>query len=90
MNIFVDSLLKEGGHKQSDIARAIGVTRQLISYVIAGKRELSLSLALKLESYFNLPKGKLLKTQAENSVAGYKQRLKNELGVSILNIKQHA
>ncbi len=58
---YIHSLIKERKQKQSDIARAIGVQRQLISYIIAGRRELSISLALKLESYFNLPEGKLLK-----------------------------
>lgn len=81
---YIHSLIKEGKQKQSDIARAIGVQRQLISYIIAGKRELSISLALKLESYFNLPEGKLLKMQAQNSVRKYKQQLKNELTEQLL------
>ncbi len=76
---YIDFLIKEGGHKQSDIARAIGVQRQLLSYIIAGRRELSMSLALKLESFFNLPEGKLLKMQAENGIRNYKAKLKNEL-----------
>ncbi len=81
---YIDSLIKEGGHKQSYIARAIGVQRQLLSYIIAGRRELSMPLALKLESYFNLPEGKLLKKQAENSIHNYKGQLKNELAEQLL------
>lgn len=81
---YIDSLIKEGGHKQSDIARAIGVPRQLLSYIIAGRRELSMPLALKLESFFNLPEGKLLKMQAENSVRNYKRQLKKELAEQLL------
>lgn len=81
---YIDSLIKEGGHKQSDIARAIGVQRQLLSYIIVGRRELSMSLALKLESFFNLPEGKLLKMQAENSIHNYKHQLKNELAEQLL------
>jgi plasmid maintenance system antidote protein VapI len=76
---YIDSLIKEGRHKQSDIARAIGVQRQLLSYIIAGRRELSIPLALKLESFFNLPEGKLLKMQTENSIHNYKHQLKDEL-----------
>lgn len=81
---YIDSLIKEGGHKQADIARAIGVQRQLLSYVISGRRELSMPLALKLESFFNLPEGKLLKMQTENSINNYKQLLKNELAEQLL------
>lgn len=80
----IDSLIKESGHKQSDIARAIGVQRQLLSCVISGRRELSLPLALKLESFFNLPEGKLLKMQTEISIHNYKQQLKNELTEQLL------
>lgn len=76
---YIESLLNKGGHKQSDVARAIGVPRQMLSYVIADRRELSMSLALKLESYFNLPEGKLLKMQAQQSVTDYKLNLKREL-----------
>jgi Plasmid maintenance system antidote protein len=81
---YIDSLIKEGRHKQSDIARAIGVQRQLLSYIIAERRELSMPLALKLESFFNLPEGKLLKMQVENSILNYKHQLKNELAERLL------
>jgi len=75
----IESLIEKGGYRQSDIARAIGILRQSLSYVIAGRRELSMPLALRLESFFNLPEGELLKMQALESVRIYKQRLKHEL-----------
>lgn len=75
----IDSLIKKGGYKQSDIAKAIGVHRQLLSSVIMGKRELSMQMALKLESFFNLPEGKLIKMQVENSISRYKYNLKTDL-----------
>lgn len=81
---YIDSLIKGSEHNQAEVARAIGVQRQLLSYVIAGRRELSMPLALKLESFFNLSEGKLLKMQAENSVHNYKQQLKNELAEQLL------
>ncbi|GHT11188.1 hypothetical protein FACS189432_09190 [Bacteroidia bacterium] len=81
---YIDSLIKEGGYKQSEIARAIGVQRQVLSYIIAGRRELSIPLALKLESFFNLPEGKLLKMQTENSIRNYKQQLEEELADRLL------
>jgi len=75
----IDSLIKKGGYKQSDIAKAIGAHRQLLSSVIMGKRELSMQMALKLESFFNLPEGKLIKMQVENSISRYKYNLKTDL-----------
>jgi len=81
---YIEALIKEGGYRQSDVARAIGVPRQLLSYVVAGRRELSLSLALKLESFFDLPEGKLLKMQVEDSIQSYKQQLKKELAAQLI------
>ena len=43
-------------------------------------------LALKLESFFNLPEGKLLKMQAEESVHKYKQKLRGELVGELLKV----
>jgi len=83
---YIGSLIKTGGHRQSDIARSVGVPRQLLSYVIGGKRELSMPLALKLESFFNLPEGKLLKMQAEESIRAYKQKLREELVGELLHV----
>lgn len=81
---YIESLLNKGEHKQSEVARAIGVPRQMLSYVIADRRELSMPLALKLESYFNLPEGKLFKMQAQQSVVDYKLHLKRELAEHLL------
>lgn len=83
---YIDSLIKKSGYKQSDIARAIGVQRQSLSYIIGGRRELSMPLALKLESFFNLPEGKLLKMQAENSIHDYKHQLVNKLVEQLLKV----
>lgn len=85
---YIEALLSKRGYKQSDVAREIGVPRQLLSYVILGKRELTVSLALKLESFFSLPEGKLLKLQAEQSVKNYKHNLRCELVECLL--KQNA
>lgn len=84
---YIDSIIKEAGYKQSDVARAIGVSRQLLSYVIAERRELSMQLALKLESFFNLSEGKILKIQTEVAIYRYKQRLKSELLQQLLNAR---
>ena len=81
---YIESLIKKTGRSQSGIARTIGVHRQSLSYVIAGQRELSISLALKLESFFNLSEGVLMKIQAEESVRNYKQELKRKLVEKLL------
>ena len=83
---YIKSLLKEVGHSQSDIARAIGVPRQSLSYIISGRRELSMPLALKMESFFNLPEGQLLKMQTEEIIQKYKRGLKDELLKLLLKI----
>ena len=82
----IEYLIKKNGYSQYDIARAIGVHRQSLSYVIAGRRELSMSLALKLESFFNLREGELMKIQAEESVRNYKRELKRELAGKLLKV----
>lgn len=82
---YIDSLIVTGNFKQSDIAKAIGVHRQLLSSVILEKRELSMPLALKLESFFNLPEGKLIKMQVDCSITRYKKRLKIELVKELLS-----
>ncbi len=82
---YIDSLIVTGNFKQSDIAKAIGVHRQLLSSVILEKRELSMQLALKLESFFNLPEGKLIKMQVDCSITRYKKRLKIELVKELLS-----
>ena len=76
---YVESLIKKSGYRQSGVAREIGVSRQSLNHIIVGKRELSMPLALKLESFFNLPEGELLKMQAEESVDDYKKQLKRKL-----------
>ena len=76
---YVESLIKKSGYRQSGVAREIGVSRQSLNHIIVGKRELSMPLALKLESFFNLPEEELLKMQAEESVDDYKKQLKRKL-----------
>jgi len=83
---YIESLIEKGGYSQSDVARAISIPRQSLSYVIAGRRTLSLSLALKLESFFNLHEGELMKIQTEASICNYKQELKRKLVEKLLEI----
>ncbi len=83
---YIEALITEGGLKQYDIAKVIGVHRQLLSLIILGKRELSIQMALKLESFFNLPEGKLLKIQIDNSILNYKNKLKEHLVNELMGV----
>ena len=83
---YIESLIRNSGQSQSEVAREIGVPRQSLSYVIAGRRDLSMPLALKLESFFNLHEGELVKKQATENIRIYKQNLKNDLVKQLLEV----
>lgn len=76
---YINELIVHAKLSQSDVAREINVSRQLLSYVIGGKREMSLQLAMKLESFFSLPDGKLIMMQALQSVQQRKRFIRNHL-----------
>lgn len=76
---YIENLGLQRGFSQADIARNIRVPRQSLSYVICGKRELSLVLALKLESFFSLPEGELMMMQVLQSMQQRKSLIKKEL-----------
>ncbi|MBP3350473.1 MAG: helix-turn-helix transcriptional regulator [Bacteroidaceae bacterium] len=76
---YISELIAHSGLSQADVARDIKVPRQLLSYVICGKRDMSLQLAMKLEAYFSLPDGELMKRQALQAVQQRKQDIRNHL-----------
>lgn len=76
---YINDLIVGSGCSQAEVARRIHVPRQLLSYVVCGKRELSLQLAMKLESYFSLPDGDLMKMQALQTVRLRKQSIRQHL-----------
>lgn len=76
---YINDMAVRAGMSQADVAREISVPRQLLSYVIGGKREMSIQLAMKLESYFSLPEGELMKMQALQAVQQRKQMIRNHL-----------
>lgn len=81
---YLNSLIVDAGISQADVAREIVVPRQLLTYVIRGTREMSLSLALRLESFFSLKEGELVKMQALQSLQMRKQLLRNRLCIKLL------
>ena len=76
---YINGLITRAGLSQADVAREINVPRQLLSYIISGKREMSLQLAMKLESYFSLSDGELRKMQAMQVVQQRKKLIRNRL-----------
>ncbi len=76
---YISELAAHSGLSQADVAREINVSRQSLSYVICGKREMSLQLAMKLEAYFSLPDGELMKMQVVQAVQQRKQSIRNHL-----------
>lgn len=84
---FISSIICKKGYKPSEVAREIGISRQLLSLVISGKRECSLSLSLKLESFLSIPEGKILKLQIESNIKAYKINLKELLLKKLIESK---
>lgn len=76
---YINELITRAGLSQSDVAREIKVSRQLLNCIICGKREMSLQLAMKLESFFSLPDGELMKMQALQAVRQRKQSIRKHL-----------
>ena len=76
---YINDIVARSGLSQADVAREIHVSRQSLSYVICGKREMSLQLAMKLEAYFSLPDGELMKIQALQAVQQRKQTIRDYL-----------
>ena len=76
---YINELITRAGLSPSDVAREIKVSRQLLNCIICGKREMSLQLAMKLESFFSLPDGELMKMQALQAVRQRKQSIRNHL-----------
>lgn len=76
---YIVTLLTREGISQADLARELHVPRQLLCYIIGGKRTMSLQLAMKLEAFFSLPEGELTKMQALQAVRLRKQELRDYL-----------
>lgn len=76
---YISNLTIHYGITQAKLAREINVPRQLLNCIISGKREMSLQLAMKLESFFSLPEGELMKMQAMQAIKKRKQSIRNHL-----------
>ena len=76
---YINELITRAKLSQSDVAREIKVSRQLLSCVIGGKREMSLQLAMKLESFFSLQDGELMKMQALQAIQERKKSIRKSV-----------
>ena len=76
---YINNLTTHAEMTQAELAREINIPRQLLNCIISGKREMSLQLAMKLEAFFSLPDGELVKMQAMQAVKKRKQSIRIHL-----------
>lgn len=76
---YISKLMVRDHYNQSALARELGISRQMLSYIVLDQREITLPLSLKIESLFALPEGKILKIQNEYKIRQYKESLRREL-----------
>jgi HTH-type transcriptional regulator/antitoxin HigA len=51
---FLAGLIRDGGHRQIDVARGAGILPSTLSEILNGKREINARQAVKLGRYFKL------------------------------------
>lgn len=76
---YISSLAESNGLSQSDVSREIGISRQSLSYILSGERDMTLSQALRLESLFSLDRGKLVRMQEEEMISRHIGALRTSL-----------
>ena len=81
---YISSLSEAKGLTQSDVARQIGLSRQILSYIISGKREMTLSQALRLESLFSLKQGTLIRMQDDEHIKSHTESIRKSLCSKLL------
>lgn len=88
MNVgkYILTLAAKEGYSQSDVARRTGISRQMLSYIIAGERKLTLPQALKIESLFSLKTGTLILMQDEDYIKKYQISLRHSLCMKLIEV----
>lgn len=76
---YISSLAEGDGLSQSDVSREIGISRQSLSYILSGEREMTLSQALRLESLFSLDRGTLVRMQDDEKISRHIATLRDSL-----------
>lgn len=76
---YIEGLISKASLSQVEVAREINVSRQALNHVVSGNRKISLQLAMKLEAFFSLPDGELMKMQIMQDIQERKQLIRNHL-----------
>lgn len=84
---YILSLSENNGLTQSDVARGTRLSRQSLNYITSGKRELTLSQALRLESFFSLRQGTLIEMQDNDRIKEHIKALHHTLCCKLLKVK---
>lgn len=87
MGQYISRLSEENKLSQSEVARRSGLSRQIISFITSGKRELTLQQALRLESLFDLKQGTLVRMQDDERINRHINSIRESLCTKLLDNK---
>ncbi len=76
---FLSGLMAKNTFSQAFVAREIGISRQQLNYIMHDQRDVTLPVALKLESLFALQEGAILRVQNDFKIQQYKNEVKQQL-----------
>ena len=83
---FILSLSEKNGLTQSDVARGTRLSRQSLNHITSGKRDLTLSQALRLESFFSLRRGTLIEMQDNDRIQEHIKALRHSICGKLMKI----
>lgn len=83
---YILSLSEKNGLTQSDVARGTRLSRQSLNYITSGKRDLTLSQALRLESFFSLRQGSLIKMQDNDKIQKHIKALRHSICDKLMKV----
>lgn len=81
---YISRLSEENKLSQSEVARRSGLSRQIISFITSGKRELTMQQALRLESLFDLKRGTLVRMQDNERINKHIKSIRKSLCTKLL------
>lgn len=83
---YILSLSEKNGLTQSDVARGTRLSRQSLNYITSGKRDLTLSQALRLESFFSIRQGSLIEMQDNDRIKEHVKALRHSICDKLMKI----
>ena len=84
----IENDLKKNHISQETIARQVGVSKQMINAIIAGRRDISIELSLKLDHALNYEEGSLAQLQTWYKIEEIKTKQSLSLFSSPPNVRQ--